>query len=96
MSDFNEQEIIDLFARRFAMEQNDEPTAYDYIEMAQSAKSKKKAIEYASKALELEPENLDAEKLIVKLQTKSSYELLEKYKELLDKAQYSHERTRLF
>lgn len=37
-------------------------TADDYLELAEDATSKKKKLEYLSKALELEPENLDAER----------------------------------
>jgi len=45
----------------------DDPDAYDYLDMAYDATSKKKTEEYARKALELDPDLLDAEYLLTSL-----------------------------
>lgn len=42
--------------------ENEEPeTAYDYLELAQEARSQKQRIAYLNKAVELEPDNVDAQ-----------------------------------
>ena len=42
--------------------ENTEPeNAYDYLELADAAGSKKKRLEYLHKAVEVEPENMDAQ-----------------------------------
>lgn len=51
-------------------------TADDYLELAEDATSKKKKLEYLSKALELEPENLDAERMAAELNAKRPEDLL--------------------
>lgn len=47
-----------------------EPDAYDYLDLAYDATSKKKTEEYARKALELDPDLLDAEYLLTSLHAK--------------------------
>lgn len=42
-------------------------TADDYLELAEQTSSKKKSLEYLRKALELEPENVDAQLQLISL-----------------------------
>lgn len=65
--------------------EDDAENVYDYLELAQYATSKKKALQYAKKALELEPNNLDAEVMVAELSTSSVEKLLDKYEALLEK-----------
>lgn len=65
--------------------EDDAENVYDYLELAQYATSKKKALQYAKKALELEPNNLDAEVMVAELSTSSVEKLLDKYESLLEK-----------
>lgn len=51
-------------------------TADDYIELAWDAPSKKKHIEYLEKALELEPENLEAGIMLAQIQIKDPTEFV--------------------
>lgn len=66
-------------------EQNAE-TSDDFLELANSAPTKKKALQYAKKALELDPDNLDAEIMIADLSATTPEKLVDKYKKLIDKA----------
>ncbi len=50
--------------------ETEEPDAYDYLDLAYDATSKKKTEEYARKALELDPDLLDAEYLLTSLHAK--------------------------
>lgn len=61
-------------------------TSDDFLELAESAPTKKKALDYAKKSLELDPDNLDAEVFIAELSATSNEKLLDKYKKLVDKA----------
>jgi hypothetical protein len=65
----------------------DEPDAYDYLDMAYNAQSKKKAAEYAQKALDLEPELLDAEYLLVSLHAKADSAYQAELESLLKKGE---------
>ena len=49
-----------------------EPDAYDFLEKAQEADSNSKAIQFAQKALELDPTLTDAKLLILLRQTKDA------------------------
>ena len=60
-------------------------TADDYIELAENAASKKKRLEYLSKALELEPDNLDAAHMMAELNAKKPEGLLAALSVLLEK-----------
>lgn len=66
-------------------EQNAE-TSEDFLELAEYAPSKKKALQYAKKALALDPDNLDAEKMIAELSAATLDKALENNKKLIDKA----------
>lgn len=60
-------------------------TADYYMELAEEAKSKKKKLEYVKKALELEPDNLDAGVMQAELTAKHPVEFLEMLAPLLEK-----------
>ena len=64
-----DEDSMDRLAEQFLSEQGIRPvnenaapeTADDYLDLAEQAASKKKCIEYLHKALELEPDNVDAQ-----------------------------------
>ena len=60
-------------------------TADDYLELAEDATSKKKKLEYLSKALELEPDNLDAARMTAELNAKKPEDLLAFLSTLIEK-----------
>lgn len=60
-------------------------TADDYLELAEDATSKKKKLEYLSKALELEPDNLDAARMAAELNAKNPEDLLTSLSMLIEK-----------
>lgn len=60
-------------------------TADDYMELAENASAKKKKLEYLSKALELEPDNLDAARMKAEANAKKPEDLLEALSALLEK-----------
>ena len=61
-------------------------TADDYLELAENATSKTKAIKYLKKACELDAENIDAELQLIDLTAKNNTEYLRRIEELLAKA----------
>ncbi len=75
------------FMSKYKPDESDIETADDYLELADSASTKKEALKYAKKALELEPDNLDAESTVLELSCTSSEKLSEKYKDLIDKTE---------
>ena len=89
------EDVINDLIRQFMREKNaqlslgeeyDEPeTADDYLELAEEETSKKKQIEYLNKALELEPDNLDAGRMMAELTAKNPYALMEELSRLLEK-----------
>lgn len=74
-----------LYEQEELTEQNAK-TSDDYLELAEAATSKKKALQHAKKALELDPDNLDAEKMVVVLSSTNSEKILENYKKLIEKS----------
>lgn len=60
-----------------------EKTAYDFLELAYSANTDKMALKYAKKAIELEPDNIDARSMVIELSNNSLEKLIEKYKALI-------------
>ena len=72
-------------------------TADDYLDLAEQAASKKKCVEYLHKALELEPDNLDAR---LQLITRTTEQQLDEQRlalqELLDAADKQMEQTGAF
>lgn len=62
-------------------------TADDYMELAEQASSKKKSLEYLHKALELEPENVDAQLQLISITLKDKPdEQLPALRQLMDAA----------
>lgn len=55
-------------------------TSDDFLELAEMAKQKNSALRYAKKALQLDPDNLDAESMIAELSARNSFDLLNKLK----------------
>ena len=66
--------------------ENDAEDAYDYLELSDAAPNKKQALKYAKKALELEPDNIDAQAAVAELTANTAESLLKKYKVLIEKA----------
>lgn len=62
-------------------------TSDDFLELAESASSKKEALKYAKKAVELDPDNLDASVLAAGISAASLEKLLEKYENLMEAAE---------
>lgn len=60
-----------------------EPDEWDYLEMAEQAKSKKEMLRLASEALRINPDLLDAKVLILSLNVKEPEELKAKFEEYL-------------
>lgn len=92
--DSTEEEVNKAFSEFLAskglmfespVDESDAEDVYDYLELAESATSDKKALKYAKKALELDPDNVDAGAMVAELSTNSIEKLIEKYEVLLDK-----------
>lgn len=62
-------------------------TADDFLELAENADSRKKALEYVTKACELDENNVDAQTQYITLSAKDEIDALTRYKKLLDKAE---------
>lgn len=71
-------------------------TADDYLELAENAPSKTKAIKYLKKACELDAENIDAELQLIDLTAKNDTEYLQRIEELLAKAKKQLEKEGYF
>ena len=71
-------------------------TAYDYLELAAEAKTKKQRVEYTNKALELEPDNLDACLAKIALTAKHPHEMLDELEKLLKKGDAQMEKEGFF
>ncbi len=90
----SEEEMNDLI-QQFMREKNaqlslggeyyEPETADEYLELAEEENSKKKQIEYLNKALDLEPDNLDAGRMMAELTAKNPYALMEELSRLLEK-----------
>lgn len=55
-------------------------TPDDFVELAETADDEKRALKYAKKALQLDPDNLDAERIIAGITARSATDLLDKLK----------------
>ena len=69
---------------------------YDYLGMAEDAKTKKTALEYVEKAIALEPENADALMMKADLTVKNKFELLEELDKIIEIAAAPLKKERLF
>ena len=86
MNDLIQQFMREKNAQLSLGEEDFEPeTADDYLELAEEETSKKKQIEHLNKALELEPDNLDAGRMMAELTAKNPYALMEELSRLLEK-----------
>ncbi|MGN1194535.1 MAG: tetratricopeptide repeat protein [Acutalibacteraceae bacterium] len=68
-------------------EEDDEESVYDYLELAENAATDKQAEKYIKKALEIEPDNVDALLAKAKLTSKSDEDLLKKLEKIIADAQ---------
>ena len=59
-------------------------TSSDYFELAMDAETEKDALRYARKAAKLDPDNLDALKMIEEIRIHNPHELLKKYEKLIE------------
>lgn len=80
-------QALKTFMSQYQPNNDDVETADDYLELAESADTKKEALKYAKKAAELEPDNLDAAAIVIELSCTSSEKLSEKYKNLIDETE---------
>ncbi len=80
-------QALKAFMSQSQSDENDVETVYDYLELAESATTKKEALKYAKKAVELEPDNLDAMSMVIELTCTASEKLTEKYKDLIEEAE---------
>lgn len=92
----DENELNDMFGKFMEQYQpmragditeKDATTADDFLELAEFANTKKAALKYAKKALELEPDNIDAAAIVIELSFVSYDKNIEKYKKLIDSAE---------
>ena len=74
--ELNDEKDFDRLAEQFLSQHNGSPdggsmgeieTADDYLELAEQAASKKKRLNYLKKALELEPDHVDAQLQLISL-----------------------------
>jgi tetratricopeptide (TPR) repeat protein len=65
--------------------QDRDPDPWDYLQKAENAKTKKDALKYAKKALEIDPDFIDAEALVNELSSKNMEDLKKRYEQLLTK-----------
>lgn len=98
--DFNN--MLDIFMSQYQPKMTEElsesnaETVFDFLELAESAFTKKDALKYVKKAVELEPDNLDALAMKAELTASTAEKLAEKYRELIDAADKSLERQGYF
>lgn len=89
--DLNDQAALNNALRTFMsnpqLDEGNVDTAYDYLELAESAATKKEALKYAKKAVELEPDNLDAMTMVIELTCTTNEKLTEKYKNLIEETE---------
>ena len=71
-------------------------TALDYLELAEEARTQKQRLEYTNKALELEPDNLDAGMAKIALTMKEPQQTLEALEALLKKGDAQMEQGGFF
>lgn len=63
---------------------DDEPTVDDYLEMAETTDSRGEAIDFLNKALELEPDNLDAQVRLLEVSSNTFEEEIEKLSQKIE------------
>lgn len=65
----------------------DEDEAYRYLDMAADAATKAQALKYAKKALEVAPDNVDAQITVLELSSDTAETLVKKYRQLIETAE---------
>lgn len=83
------QEFTDKFMQEYNANINKERAydAFDYLEMAENASSSSAAIRYAQKALELDPNCLEADLIIAEAKSRSFKEFQKKLEKLIEKGE---------
>lgn len=89
------QKILDDFIpkynaeieKRGSLTEENAKTADDFLDLADEADSKKKALEYVKKACELDKNNIEAQAKYIALTAKDGIDTLNRYKKLLVKAE---------
>lgn len=74
-----------------ALSESNAETSDDFFELAESASTKKEALKYVKKAIELDRDNFDALAMEVELTASTPEKLTEKYKKLIETADKSLE-----
>lgn len=87
-SDEGLQNVVDIFqSQQHSDDKLEEQDADYYLELADSAESQKTALKYAKKAVELEPDNVDALSAVIELSCSTPEKLAEKYAELINETE---------
>ena len=98
----SEQELTQRFMDEYnaiaqAGDRNTDPqTADDYIELAEEATTKKAKLEYLSKALQLEPDNLDAAHMVAETKAKNLEDMFVALSALIEKGNALMEKQGFF
>ena len=101
LSDKEIAELIDSFTNEYnshiqSFDEDEIMCADDYLSLAYEAKSKKACIANINKALELEPDNIDAKLMLIDCTAKTSIERYEQLKALVDEANQRMEDEKYF
>lgn len=78
--------LIDGFFENSELTEETATTADDFLDLAENASTKKDALKYAKKALELDSENIDAEMMVADISATSVDAMIKKYQKIIDKA----------
>ena len=78
------------------MSSNSEYSVYDYLEMAEDAHSKKQTLEYLEKALEIEPDNVDALMMKSDLTLKDPLSHIKELEKIAEKERMKLEKQNFF
>lgn len=87
--------MLDIFMSQYqpamadALSENNAKTSDDFLELAETASTKKDALKYVKKAVELDRGNLDALAMEAELTAATNEKLAEKYKKLIEAADKS-------
>lgn len=91
----SEKEMNDLLMKfmndyNSKLHDDDEPTVDDYLEMAETTDSRGEAIEFLNKALELEPDNLDAQVRLLEVSSNTFEEEIEKLNQKIEEVKLKY------
>lgn len=79
-----------------AKNEGDEPDVFDYLEMAEQARTKKQKLEYLAKAEELEPDNADVLVSKATVEIKDPFEYLEALDGIIKKSEAALKKQKFF